>query len=99
MQQHVAFVVPFRFETSLRFLRATLDVPGCVVSLLTQEPKEAFDPELLRRLAGFQQVKDALSAGHLVDGVRQLAQRLGPVDRLIGVLEQLQVPLAEARAA
>ncbi|MBL8768507.1 MAG: ATP-grasp domain-containing protein [Planctomycetes bacterium] len=99
MQQHVAFVVPFRFETSLRFLRAALDVPGCAVSLVTQEAQAAFEPDLVRRLAGFQQVKDALSASSLVDGVRQLAQRLGRVDRLIGVLEQLQVPLAEARAA
>jgi hypothetical protein len=70
------------------------------LAVLSQEPAERIPEDLRRRLHGFVRVPDALSTEHLVRGVRQLATCLdGRVDSLIGVLEPLQVPLAEARAA
>ena len=96
--RHVAFVVPFMFETSVRFLRAALRLPDVSIDLITQEPPERFDADIRQRLHGFARVPDALSPEHLVAGVRGLEKEHGPVDRLIGVLEQLQVPLAEARS-
>lgn len=95
--RHVAFVVPFRFETSLRFLRAATRLPGVAVSLISQDSLEAFG-DLKAGLAAHWRVDDALDAQHLVVATQGLAKRIGPVSRLIGVLEQLQVPLAEARA-
>jgi D-alanine-D-alanine ligase-like ATP-grasp enzyme len=97
--KHVVFVIPYLFDTSLRFLRATLRLPGVGVSVLTAAPADQFDAEVRAKLVGHQQVADPLDAGQLVAGARALAGRLGPIDRMIGVLEQLQVPLAEARAA
>jgi biotin carboxylase len=97
--RHVVFVVPFLFETSVRFLRAALNLPGVAVSLVSQDPLERFDAEIRSKLAAHWRVDDALSAAHLVDAVRGLSNQLGPADRLIGVLEQLQVPLAQAREA
>jgi D-alanine-D-alanine ligase-like ATP-grasp enzyme len=100
--RHVAFVVPFRFETSLRFLRRALELPGVAVSLISQDPVESFAADLAAgrgRLAAHWKVDDAMDPEQLVAAVRGLSKKLGAVDRLIGVLEQLQVPLAEARAA
>ncbi len=94
---HVAFVVPFRFETSLRFLAAATRLEGVAVSLISQDPIDRFD-DLKDRLGAHWQVENALDADHLVAAVRGLSKQKGPVDRLIGVLEQLQVPLAEACA-
>ena len=44
-----------------------------------------------QRLAGHWQVDDALDASELAAAVRSIAGALGPVDRLLGTLEQLQV--------
>jgi hypothetical protein len=97
--RHAVFVVPFLFETSVRFLRGALRLPGVAVSLVSQDPLERFDPEIRSQLAGHWRVENALDATHLVAAVQGLSRSLGPVDRLIGVLEQLQMPLAEAREA
>ncbi len=97
--RHVAFVVPFKFETSLRFLRGALRLPDLAVGLITQEPAERFDADIRQRLKGFVRVGDALSGQQLADAVRRLSKTQGPIERLVGVLEQLQVPLAEARQA
>src|SRR5439155_761416 len=42
---------------------------------------------------------DALDPAQIAAGVRGVAARLGSVDRLLGTLEQLQVPLGEVRDA
>lgn len=97
--RHVAFVVPFKFETSIRFLRAALRLPNVSVGLITQDPPDRYDADIRQRLKGYVRVPDALSAQHLADATRQLSREMGPVERLVGVLEQLQVPLAEARQA
>jgi biotin carboxylase len=52
---------------------------------------------LKEHLNGHWQVEDALNPQQLVDAVRGLSQQLGPVERLVGALEQLQVPMAYAR--
>ena len=96
--RHAVFVVPFRFETSLRFLKAAFHVPGVAVSLISQDPVDSFGPDVKKRLTGHWQVKNALDARHLATACVGLSKQHGPVDRLIGVLEQLQEPLAEARA-
>ncbi len=95
--RHAVFVVPFLFETSVRFLRGALAQPDIGVSLVSQDPLERFDADICKRLVGHWQVGNALDAGHLVEAVRALSKRHGPVDRLVGVLEQLQEPLALAR--
>ncbi len=97
--RHAVFVVPFLFETSVRFLRAALGVQGAAVSLISQDPLERFDKDIRAGLAGHWRVEKALDPNHLVEAVRGLSKQLGPVDSLNGVLEQLQVPLAQARAA
>ncbi len=97
--RRVAFVVPFQFETSVRFLRAALRLPDVRIGLVSADPFERFAPDVQRHLGGHWRVEDGLDAGQIAAAVRGLEQQLGgPVDCLVGVLEQLQVPLAEARA-
>ena len=97
--RHAVFVVPFLFETSVRFLKGALSLPDVAVSLISQDPLERFGDGVRRRLAGHWKVGNALDAQQLADATRELARRVGPVSSLVGVLEQLQGPLAEARAA
>ncbi|MCA8920535.1 MAG: ATP-grasp domain-containing protein [Planctomycetes bacterium] len=93
----VAFVIPFAFETSLRFLRSALSLSGVRVGVISADPLDRLGPEIARRVAGHWRVNDPLNAGELVQATRGLAKQMGSVERLVGVLEQLQVPLAQAR--
>jgi len=96
--RYVAFVLPFVFETSLRFLRAALAIPGLRVGVISGEPLSHLGPDLARRVAGHWKVMNPLDPAELVRATRGLAAQMGhDVERLIGVLEQAQVPLARAR--
>lgn len=93
----VAFVLPFVFDTSLRFLKAALSLPGVRVAVISGDPLHRFGPEIAGKVAGHWQVQDPLDSQQLVAAVEGLTRQIGRVERLLGVLEQLQVPLAEVR--
>lgn len=95
---HVVFVVPYALETSMRFVRATAALPDVRLGIVSQEPAARFSRELGPGLHGYQRVENALDTAELCSAVRGIAAQWGgPVDRLLGILEQLQVPLGEAR--
>jgi len=91
------FVAPFLAETTVRFLDAAARLEGLRLGLVSQDPVERLDPRVRARLAGHARVRDGLDAQQIAGAVRELAGRLGPVERLLGALEQLQVPLAQVR--
>jgi D-alanine-D-alanine ligase-like ATP-grasp enzyme len=97
MNMHVVFVAPFCMETTLRFVNGAARLPGVNLSLISQEGAEKLPPDLRSRLAGHWRVQNALDPQQLVVAVRALETTLGTAERLIGALEQLQVPLARAR--
>ena len=94
---HVIFVAPFCMETTLRFVKGAVSLPGVAVSLISQDGAGKLPPDLRSGLAGHWRVPNALDPQQLVKAVRALEANLGTARRLIGALEQLQVPLARAR--
>jgi hypothetical protein len=94
---HVAFAIPYAMETTLRFARATAALPGVRLSVISQDSPEKFPAEFRDQLVGFRQVTDGLGATDLAAAVKSLARDAGPVERLLGVLEPLQEPLAIVR--
>jgi hypothetical protein len=96
---HVIFVAPFFMETTLRFVAGAAGLPGVRLSLVSQDPEEKLPPGLRSALSAHWRVDNALDPAQLVTAARALATRLGPPERLLGALEQLQVPLAKAREA
>jgi D-alanine-D-alanine ligase-like ATP-grasp enzyme len=94
---NVAFVAPYPAEATLRFSQAAATEEGVRLGLISHQDLDQ-TPERLRRVVkGHWRLDNALDPDQLEVGVRGLAEQLGSVDRLIGVLEQLQVPLAEVR--
>ena len=94
----VVFVAPYFVETTMRFVAAVARLPGVRFGLIAHEPEEKLPSELRPHLAGYFRVGDSLEPRTLAGAVEALAGRLGPIERLIGTLEELQVPLAEVRA-
>jgi D-alanine-D-alanine ligase-like ATP-grasp enzyme len=64
---------------------------------VTQDPRRGLPADIDRMLAGHWQVSNALDPESLLAGVRGVAGQMGGIDRLLGTLEQLQVPLGWVR--
>jgi hypothetical protein len=91
------FVAPYLLDTTTRFVEAAARLPGVRTALITCEPQDRLSPQLIQNLAGHWRIDDGLDPGQIAAAVQGLSRQLGPVDRLLAVLEQLQVPLAQVR--
>ncbi|MEX0976594.1 MAG: ATP-grasp domain-containing protein [Woeseia sp.] len=97
MPQHVIFAAPFFMDATVRFIAGATNLPEVTLTVLSQDPVERLPADVRQRIAGHWRVDDALDPQHLVDGARNLERQFGRATRMIGALEQLQVPLAAAR--
>lgn len=91
----VVFAAPLLSDNAMRMVEAAASLPGVRLGVITHDSADA-----LRHLHGsvaHWKVSDILNVDQLVWATRELAFRKGPVERLFGAYEQLQVPLAEAR--
>ena len=92
-----AFVAPYLLNTTTRFVEAAARLPDVQLALITCEPADRLPPGLREHLAGHWRVDDALDPGQLAAAVQGLGGQFGGVQRLLAVLEQLQVPVAQVR--
>jgi biotin carboxylase len=93
----VVFASPMLSDNAMRMVEAAATLYGVRLGVITHDPADA-----LRHLQGavaHWRVSDILNVDQLVWATRELAFRRGPVERLFGAYEQLQVPLAAAREA
>ena len=91
------FVAPYLLDTTTRFVEAAARLPDVRTALITCEPEDRLPPQLRDSLAGHWRIDDPLDPGQIAAAVQGLSRQLGPVERLLAVLEQLQVPLAQVR--
>ena len=92
----VVFAAPLLSENAMRMVEAAASLYGVRLGVITHDPAEN-----LRHLQGdvaHWRVSDIMNVDQLVWATRELAFRHGAVERLFGAYEQLQVPLAQARA-
>ncbi|TQM45895.1 ATP-grasp domain-containing protein [Pseudonocardia cypriaca] len=92
-----AFVAPFLMPATARFVAAAAQLPGVRLGVITAAPAEQVPPDLARHLHAHWRVDDPLDPRQIVAAVKGLSGQMGQVERLVGALEQLQVPLAYAR--
>ncbi len=96
--RHLVFVAPHFLENTNRYVAAFAALEGLSLSVISEDPASAIPQVLAERVDGHYQVRDVGDASQLAAAVRFFARTRGPVDRLTGALEQLQLPMAEARA-
>ena len=96
---HVVFIAPRFLENTNRYVRAFAGLDGVTLSVISGDPEEAIPVPVRSRVAAHYRVGDVMDAGQLTVAVRALAGAVGRVDRLAGMLEQLQMPMAEVRDA
>ena len=95
--RNVVFVAPFFQETTIRLLNGVAALPNTRVGLVSQDPASRLPAETRKLLDGHYRIAHGLDREHIAGGVRELGSQFGSVDRLIGALEELQVPLGELR--
>jgi len=97
--RHLVFVAPRFLENTNRYLRAFTALDDLRVSVISEDPEAAIPAALRPRVVAHYGVTDCLDGQQLTLATRALQHHIGPVHRLVGVLEQLQLPMAEARDA
>ena len=96
---NAVFVAPFLLPATARFIAAAASLPDVRLGLISQDPVEMLGDDLRAVLSGHYRVTDGTDPQQIADATRLMARHLGSVDRLLGMLEQLQVPLGEVRDA
>ncbi|MEZ6185638.1 MAG: hypothetical protein R3F62_11590 [Planctomycetota bacterium] len=94
---HVVFVAPYYGGTILKCLAEIASLEDVKLGVISQQPQEHLPPGLRDKIAGHFRVPNTLDVGQLVVAARGFQREWGRVDRLMCYLEQLQLPLAEAR--
>lgn len=94
---NVVFVAPYFLETTVRFIEAAADLPGVRLGLVSSDPEDKLPAALRSKLAAHHRLENCLEADAIQEAVRVVGERLGSADRLLGTLEELQVPLGEVR--
>jgi biotin carboxylase len=93
----VVFVAPFFLSTTVRFVTSAAKLPDVQLVLVSQDPAHKLPPGLRARLAAHLRIDDALDADQIARAVSDVRRHAGEVHRVLGALEELQVPLAEVR--
>jgi hypothetical protein len=94
--RNVVFAAPFPLETTMRFARAAAALADVRFLGIMQEPPGGEDARLF---ADMVRVGDGLDTRQLTEAGDLLRRRHGPIHRILGILEPLQVQLAEVRRA
>lgn len=97
--RHVVFIAPRFLENTNRFLSAFAALDGITLSVVSEDPAEGIPAAVRPRIAAHYGVKNCLDGAELTTAVRAISKGVGKVDRLNGVLEQLQIPMAHVRDA
>jgi len=94
--RNVIFAAPFPLETTMRFARAASRLLDVRLLGIAQELPQGDDAGLF---ADVIQVSDGLDTEQLTRAAQLLRDRHGDIHRILGILEPLQVQLAEVRRA
>lgn len=93
----IALVAPYVLPNTLRYVEALTSLDGVRATVISSDPISRFPAHLRDRLTAFEQVGDCFNATDLAVALKRIAARTQGVDRVLGVLEQLQLAVAEAR--
>ncbi|MCU0700325.1 MAG: ATP-grasp domain-containing protein [Myxococcaceae bacterium] len=95
MPRNIVFVAPFPAEVTQRFVRAVARLSDVRVLGVVHTPPPGDEGRVYDDVV---RVERPLETASLIEGVAELKRRYGQPYRIIGILEAVQVQLAEVRA-
>jgi formate-dependent phosphoribosylglycinamide formyltransferase (GAR transformylase) len=95
---NTAFVAPYLSANTRQFLNAFANLEGTRTAVISHLPFAQLPEEVKPKLAAHWQVSNAMDPQQLVTACRGLGKLMGgPIERLNGPLEQMQIALGQAR--
>lgn len=95
----IAYITPNFTANAVRFLEALTSLYDVRLIVISQEPVALLPSWQQSRIALSREVSDVFDKWTLIKTLTDLQKITGPVHRILGATEQLQVPMAEARLA
>lgn len=96
MPRNVVYVAPFPLQTTMQFSAGIATLDDVRLLGVFQEPPKGAAAAFY---ADAEVVKNAFDPNEVAAACRRLAARHGPIHRVLGILEDLQVQLAQVREA
>ena len=93
----VLFAAPWLSPSALDMVEAAASLPEVTLGVITQDEESGL--RHLRGTVAHWRVAEVLDEGQLLWAAREMSARHGPIHRLFGAYEQLQIPLARVREA
>lgn len=95
----VVYVCPFFSENTKSFIDALRQMPEIDLGIISQEPPELLDYHIRSGCKAFYRVEDCLDTEQLIHAAKELSRAFGPIHRLLGPSEHIQVQIAQTREA
>ena len=95
---YVIFVAPFVGSTMLKALEACMSLPDVRLGIISQQPYERLPTMITDSVKDHYQIQNCLDAHQLSIATQAFLKEWGQVDRLLGYLEHLQLPIAKVRS-
>ena len=92
----VIFVAPYFMDATEKFIGAATTISEAKIGLVSCDPISKLSPDIRERISAHYAVND-ISTAELRRGVQAIGGAFGGIDRIMGMLEQIQVPLGEIR--
>ena len=96
---HIVFIATHFLGNTNRYVKAFTDLEGITFSVISSDPSSAIPPSMRPKIAAHYRIENCLDPAQLTEATRAIATSIGRVDRLVGFLEELQVPMAQVRDA
>ncbi len=93
----VIYIAPNYTENAVKFIDKLAQLSDVNLGLISQEPVEWLKPETSNALSAFHRVDDVFDFTLLLAATRKLADQRGHPHRILGAVEQVQVPVAQVR--
>lgn len=94
--RNILFIAPFPLQTTYAFVRAVARLQNVRMLGIVTKPPTGRDEGIFNDMVT---VRNPLDAHTLIDAARLLQRRHGSIDRVLGILEPLQVQIAQVREA
>ena len=92
--KNVVFVAPFIGSTMMQALDAFMNLTDVRLGIISQQPYHQLPSSITDRIHDHYQIQNCLDAKLLSKATEAFVKEWGRVDRLLGYLEHLQLPLA-----
>ena len=95
----IAYITPNFTPNAVRFLEAFVNLYNVRLIIISQEPISLLPSWQQSRISISKQVADVFDKWTIIKTLKDIQRITGPIHKILGATEQLQVPMAEARLA